>query len=234
MFEGFSQYVLAKPYFNWLLQGVFMTLTIACITTLLSCALGFSAALCRNSKRKILSAPAFAYIHFFRATPVLPLLLLIVIGGPEIYKQLTGNEWIRNSEFILFILILSCNTSAYLAEILRSGIRSVPNEQIEIARTLGLTANQTFIRITLPIAIRVSIYAIGNRLIHNMKNASLSMALSINVSYLDILGQADRIESQTFRWVEPLLVAAGIYLSLALLLQFLLKRYCNKKLNQAV
>jgi ABC-type amino acid transport system permease subunit len=121
-------------------------------------------------------------------------------------------------EFGLLIAALSLNTSAYIAEILRSGIRAVAPQHHDAGRTLGLSPRRIRIFITYPQAIRIALPALGTRLIHNMKNSTIALVLPISVDRMELLGQAGRIAGQTFAWAEPLIFAAAAHLTLAVLL----------------
>lgn len=215
---NFQQYVFAPPYFGWLCRGVQITLLITLLTTVFSLILGILVATLSTSSRQKKRLTAKIYIALFRNLPPVPLLLFLVFALPGAFRSLTGHVFPSGMEFSLLIAGLSLNTSAYIAEILRSGIQTIPSQQFSAARVLGLGPIETRVSVIYPQAIRVTLPALGNRLIHNMKNSALALVLPLPLANMEVLGQASRVAAQTFAWAEPLLFAATVHLSLALLL----------------
>jgi polar amino acid transport system permease protein len=224
----FHDYVFADPYFGWLLRGVAMTLLVTALTTVASLLLSFVVASWRLSPRTFWRAIGTAYVAIFRNLPPLPLLLFLLFGLPEAFRAVTGLPLPLGTEFPLLIAGLSLNTSAYLAETIRSGVRAVPAEQWDAGRVLGLPRRTVLRRIIYPQALRIALPALGTRLIHNMKNSTLALALPLSVNYLEVVGQAGRIAGQTFAWAEPLLFAAGVHMTLALSLGLVVSRLARR------
>ncbi len=214
----FQQYVFSQPYFTWLCRGLLFTLLITALTTVLSLLLGMFVVTLRTAPHRIRPVIAKAYITTFRNIPPVPLLLFLTFALPGLFKSLTGLSFPPGMEFGLLIAALSLNTSAYIAEILRSGIRAVAPQHHDAGRTLGLSPSRIRIFITYPQAIRIALPALGTRLIHNMKNSTIALVLPLSVDRMELLGQAGRIAGQTFAWAEPLIFAAALHLTLAVLL----------------
>ena len=212
----FRTYVFSDPYWGWLCRGVLMTLTITLLTTVLALVLGGIVSTLRMRASAACYFPARIYINLFRNMPPVPLLLFLVLGLPGAFQAITGLPFPRGHEFPLLILGLSLNTSAYIAEILRSGMRGVPRGHWEAGRMLGLSPRAIRLKIIYPQALRIALPTLGTRLIHNMKNSTIALLLPLPVGMLEVLGQAGRIAGQTFAWAEPLLFAAAVHLSLAL------------------
>lgn len=220
----FAQYVFSEPYFGWLCRGVGMTLLVTVLTTVAALVLGAGVAAMRLSPRAFWRAAGAAYVAVFRNLPPLPLLLFLLYGLPGAVRSLAGLSLPSGVEFPLLIAGLSLNTSSYLAETLRSGVRAVAAEQWDAGRVLGLGRWAVLRLVIYPQALRISFPALGTRLIHNMKNSTLALALPLPVGYMEVVGQAGRIAGQTFAWAEPLLFAAAVHMSLALLLSFAVQR----------
>ncbi len=216
---NFSEYVFSAPYLHWLISGAQYTIIIAGLTSIVSLIIGCLVCFLHISKQKLYHVCALIYINIFRNIPPLPFLLFLVFGLPGIYTLLTGNIFPRNTVFMLLILGISLNTAAYLAEIFRSGLKGVPKSTIDSARVLGLKPSDIRLHILLPQALRISFPALGTRLIHNMKNASIALVLPLDVNHMEVMGQAGRIAGQTFTWAEPLIFAASVYLVLTMMLQ---------------
>lgn len=221
---NFAQYVFNEPYFGWLCRGVGFTLLITAVTTVLSLLLGTIIATMRTSRGVVGPVIAKVYITVFRNIPVVPLLLFLVFALPGFYRSLTGLVFPTGMEFGLLIAGLSLNTSAYIAEILRSGIRAVPVEHYGAGHILGLSDGQIRRSIIYPQAIRVALPALGTRLIHNMKNSAIALVLPLAVDKMEVVGQAGRIAGQTFAWAEPLIFAALVHLTLAVSMGFVVNK----------
>jgi len=221
---NFGLYVFSEPYFSWLCRGVAMTLLITALTTALSLLLGFFVSVIRTVGYMRLRWLGIAYIIIFRNLPPVVLLLFLIFGLPGLYLSTVGSPFPGGLEFPLLIAGLSLNTSAYVAEILRSGMRAVPAGNLDAARILGLGPLSTLLSVVYPQALRVGLPALGNRMVHNMKNSTMALVLPISVDSMEVLGQAGRIAGQTFAWAEPLIVAAAIHLTLAVVMSSVLNR----------
>ncbi|RVA15550.1 ABC transporter permease subunit, partial [Mesorhizobium sp. M7D.F.Ca.US.004.03.1.1] len=103
---------------------------------------------------------------------------------------------------------------AYLAELFRGGIASIPKGEIEAAESLGLRRRAVFRLIILPRAWWIVLPALGGELINILKATSLASAITV----IDLVGAANTIRSETFRVYEPLLAVAAIYLLLTICL----------------
>jgi polar amino acid transport system permease protein len=225
---NFAKYVFSQPYQNWLLNGIVMMLLIAALTTIFSIILGFSISFLRMSKNKFSKWFSSVYITFFRNIPPVPLLLFLVFALPGLFKALTGINFPRDMEFTLLITGLSLNTSAYIAEIIRSGVRGVPSSMGDAGRVLGLSPSTINLKIIYPQALRIVFPALGTRLIHNMKNSSIAFVLPLAVGNMEITGQAGRIAGQTFAWAEPLIFSAIVYLAFSLIISVIVNFTGNK------
>jgi general L-amino acid transport system permease protein len=124
-------------------------------------------------------------------------------------------------EFLALLLGLTLYTASYIAEIVRSGIASVPRGQHEAAMALGLSRAQTMRLIQLPQALRVIIPPMTNQYLNLTKNSSLAVA----VGYPDLVSIANTSINQTGRAVECIALIMLIYLSLSLLTSVLMNAY---------
>jgi His/Glu/Gln/Arg/opine family amino acid ABC transporter permease subunit len=219
---------MSEPYLGWLLSGVGMTVVIATLSGVAGMVIGVAVTTARISDRPVVRWLARIYICIFRNLPPVPLLLFLVFALPGLYRSLFGAAFPRGMEFGLLITGLSLNTSAYLAEILRGGVRGVPLQHWDAARVCGLTRGKTLLLVVYPQALRITLPALGTRLIHNMKNSSIALVLPLAPIYMDVTSQAGRIAGQTFAWAEPLIFAAGVYLILTLALSSLVARLARR------
>ncbi len=220
----FQHYVFSEPYFGWLCRGILFTLFVTVLTTLISIGLGAFISALRVNTNRWMRGVGLIYIILFRNIPLVPLLLFLVFGFPKIFPAFSGQFLPAGTEFLLLIAGLSLNTSAYIAEILRSGIRAIPQVYYDTAKILGLGPLAIRVRVIYPQALRIVLPVLGTRLIHNMKNSSVALVLPLPVNSMEVLGQAGRIAGQTFAWAESLIFAAVVYLSFSVVLSIFVNR----------
>jgi His/Glu/Gln/Arg/opine family amino acid ABC transporter permease subunit len=225
----FGRYVFGPPYFGWLCRGVMMTLTIGLTSGLLAIVIGFGVVQCHISMHRTVRGLAVGFVAVFRNMPLLPLLLFLTFALPGIWQQVWGRSFSRDLELYLLLLGLALNTGAYISEILRAGISSVPSEQIETGRALGFSPTRIRRQIVYPQAIRIVAPALTSRLIHNMKNSTLALIVPLPVQMMEVVGQAGRIAGQTFSWAEPLIFASFVHLIFALGIGRSLNRWATRE-----
>ena len=234
--------VATNPRFQWgtvgemlfserILHGLLLTLELTAIAMVAGVALGIVVAVARMSPNRLLAGAGAFYVWLFRGTPVLVQLLFWsfiaalypTVGiGP---LQVDANVLI--TPFMAAILGLALNQAAYMAEIVRAGILSVPGGQAEAASALGLSRMQTLRRIVLPQAMRVIVPPTGNETISMLKTTSLVSVIASS----DLLYSAQLIYSQNFKQVPLLIVVCVWYLAITTLLslgQSVLERHYGR------
>jgi polar amino acid transport system permease protein len=215
-----------------------VTLQLTVIAMLIAVVLGVLLAVMRLSDNPVLRALSWLYIWFFRGTPVYVQLVFwglitsiyhqVHIGIPWGPSLLTFDVREVGSAFLFAFIGLGLNEAAYMAEIVRAGIRSVDEGQTEAAQALGMSWPQTMRRIVLPQAMRVIIPPTGNEVISMLKTTSLVIAVPFTG---DLYGRARDISGVNFEPVPLLLVASTWYLlitSILMIGQFYLERYYSK------
>jgi polar amino acid transport system permease protein len=212
----FDRYVFAAPYFGWLCRGVLMTLIISLVSGTAAGLLGLGLLRLHTAAHPVPRGAATGFVIVFRNLPMVPLLLFLTFGLPAAWPQLVGRPFPRGLELYLLLLGLSLNTGAYFAEILRAGVKGVPAQHPQVARTLGLSTAAIRWLVVYPQAVRIVAPALATRWIHNMKNSAMALVVPLPVGLMEIVGQAGRIAGETFSWVEPLTAAAAVYLLLSL------------------
>ncbi len=188
-----------------LLRGALLTLEVSAVAVLIATALGVAGAAMRRSQVPALRALGAGYVEVFRNTPLLIQIFLIYFGLPEIGLRLSG--------FVSGLLALSLYTGAYNTEVFRAGLEAVPRGLREAAAALGLTTWQQFRHIVLPIAVRITLPALGNNFVSLVKNSSLVSTIGI----VELTFLARDLETWTFRSFEVYGLATLIYLALLLL-----------------
>lgn len=205
-----------------ILEAIVNTMWLATLCTFLALLLGVVVALMRISRNRVLSSIATGYVFFFRGTPMLVQLLLwynavpiafdrVIIGVPGTALQLVNmptTEFV--TPFIAALFGLTLAETAYMSEVIRSGMLGVDRGQTDAARALGVRKGDITARIVLPQALRIVMPAIGNQYIMMIKNTSLAYV----IGYMEILRMVSDIYSVNFRVMELLIVAAVWYLVL--------------------
>ena len=199
-----------------LLRGLKVTIIVTLEALLLGVIIGFIVAIIRSyhdktNKLKILNAICKVYLTVIRGTPTMIQILimyLVVFGSSSLDSIIIGG------------IAFGINSGAYVAEIVRSGIMSIPIGQTEAGRSLGLNYAQTMRLIIVPQAFKNVLPALVNEMIVLIKETAI-------IGYIgeqDLTKAAMIIQSRTFDAFMPLLAAAVIYLALVMLLTFFMNK----------
>ena len=206
---------IAGKYWPMFWAGIQITLLISLTGTIIGLLIGLvvgsiRAITCKKEPRdslftrwvkKVIYFLTSLYVEFFRGTP------MIVQGVFLFYGLKPYFNW---TPTVAGIFIISINTGAYMAEILRAGIQSVDIGQTEAARSIGMTPGQTMFHVVLPQAIKNSFPAIGNEFVVNIKDSSVLNAISLTELYF----QSMKIAGTIFDFTSTMLVTSLIYLVL--------------------
>lgn len=206
--SGFFDY-LFNPY---LLSGAVTTLWLTLAAIAGGLVVGCALALARLSGRPWLAAPAHFYIWVFRGTPLLVQLIIIYTGLPQLGLKLSVIE------SALMGLIL--NEAAYLAEIVRGGIQSIPVGQTNAARAVGFSSAQTMRYIVMPQAMRLIVPTLGNSINGLLKTTSITSVISME----ELLRRTQVLIQERFMVLELFLVAAFYYLLMTTAWDFVQRR----------
>jgi polar amino acid transport system permease protein len=219
--------VATNPRFEWsvvgdflftsrILDGLKVTIELTVLAMAIGVVLGIVLALMRMSQSALLSSTSWVYIWLLRGTPVLVQILLwnniaalypsVGLGipfGPS-FVHLDANTVI--TPFVAAMLALGLNEGAYMSEIVRAGIISVDEGQIDASKALGMTRLQMMRRVVLPQAMRVIIPPTGNETISMLKTTSLVAFVALT----DLLYSAQLIYATNYKTI-PLLIVASIW-----------------------
>ena len=221
-FFGWVRFLL-EQYGPLFLSGVGVTLIVAITGTLAGFLLGLLVAILRTIptspkdpavKRvplKILSWLLGVYIEVFRGTPMMVQAMVIYYGGMTV--------GVRLPVLTAAILIVSVNTGAYMAEIIRGGIISVDKGQKEAAHAIGMTHWQSMIYVVLPQAVRNIMPSIGNEFVVNIKDSSVLNVISVN----ELFFMSKSAAGTYLRYFEVFFITACIYLVLTFTVTRLLR-----------
>ena len=206
--SGFADY-LFNPY---ILSGAVTTLWLTLASIAGGLVVGCALALARLSRHRWLAAPAHFYIWVFRGTPLLVQLIIIYTGLPQLGLKLSVVE--------SALLGLILNEAAYLAEVVRGGIQSVPAGQTNAARAVGFSSAQSMRYIVMPQAMRLIIPKLGNSINGLLKTTSITSVISME----ELLRRTQVLIQEKFMVLELFVVAAIYYLLMTTVWDFIQRR----------
>lgn len=201
-----------------ILSGLWLTLWLTAVVTVLGLFGGIVLACARLSSNPILSALSWGYVWIFRSVPVLVQLLfwfniaylypVVSFGIPFGPTFIHGDATVLISATVAAVLGLTLHEIAYAGEIIRGGILGVDPAQEEASFALGMSRSRALRRVILPQAMRSIIPAVGNMTIGTLKGTSIVSVIAVS----DLLYSAQFIYNQTYQVVPLLLVASAWYL----------------------
>ncbi len=202
--QKLKQNLIEKDRWLYLVNGLKNTLIIALCAVILGVIIGFLVAIVRvsydkNGNFKILNAICKIYLTVVRGTPMMVQLLIIYY---VVFKT------VNVSKILVAVIAFAINSGAYVAEIMRGGIMSIDDGQMEAGRSLGLNYKQTLTAIILPQAIKNVLPALANEFITLIKETSICGYIGL----ADLTRGGDIIRSQTYEAFIPLITVAIIYL----------------------
>lgn len=200
---------------NWdaFMGALALGLGLAVVSLLIGTIFGLVLAYARMSPSPWVSRPAWAYVEFIRNTPLLLLIFFVYFGLPEI--------GIYNLDKIQsFILTLSGYAAAYMCEVFRAGLASMPRAYGEAAKAIGLRPWQRQRYVVLPVMFRITLPAVSNNLISLFKDTSLAAAIAVP----ELTFTARQINANTYRVIECWLTASALYLATAYLIAIALRQ----------
>jgi polar amino acid transport system permease protein len=198
-------------YLVLILQGTLVTLQLTVFGYMLALSLAFLFGLARISSVFVVRAVSIAYIEFFRGTSIFVQLFFVYFVLPLHGFSLTPMQ--------AGVLVLGLNVGAYGAEIVRSGIQTVPREQKEACIALNLTAFQSMRYVIMPQALVIMLPTLGNNAIELMKATAVVSVISL----ADMTFQARIVRSQTGSTAFPFVAILLIYFLVSLAISFLVR-----------
>ena len=198
LIQSFFNVEIATAALPIVIQGLLNTILLSLLVVPLGLLGGVVLALLAHSRSRFIRWPLMAWVDFFRAFPPLVLLILLFAGLPFAGLELGGFACVAIAFFL--------NTGAYYGEILRAGIESIPNGQVEAARSTGLSRLQAMIYIVLPQAVRNVLPDLLSNTLEVVKLTSLGSVVAVP----ELLYQARQAQSLTFN-PTPIVMAAVVY-----------------------
>lgn len=209
------RFELLWEYLPQLLQAAVLSMQLVVVSGVVGLLIAFPLALGRISRNPLVAAFPYAYIFFFRGTPLLVQLFLVYYGLAQFEFIRESVLWpVLREPYWCAVITMGLHTGGYIAEILRGAIQAVPVGEIEAARALGMSRPTALRRIILPRAVRIAWPAYGNEVILMLKGSALASTITL----LELTGMARTIIAKTYTPVEIFSAAAAIYLALSFLM----------------
>ena len=210
--------MLLELFIKWLpklIQGATLTLELTALSVIAGLIVAIPLGIARSSRLWYVRSLPYAYIFFFRGTPLLIQLFLVYYGLSQFDVVRESVLWpYLRSPFWCAVITMTLHTAAYIAEILRGAIQAIPPGEIEAARALGMSRFKTLVHIVLPRAARIGLPAYSNEVILMLKASSLASTVTL----LELTGMTRTIISRTYQTVDMFLIAGVIYLVMSFVL----------------
>lgn len=198
--------------FPSLLRGLGVTVEITLIGSAIALVLGLIVAVLRNLRIPVLRQVLWFYVEFIRGTPVLVQAYFAFFVMPKLGVSIDPLQ--------TGIIVMGVNYSAYMAEVYRAGIESVPKGQWEAVRALSLPGSRAWRRIIIPQAVPPIVPALGNYIIQMFKDSAILSAITVT----EMMSRALSAGSSYYRYIEPLTIAGLLFLVVSYLSSILVRR----------
>ena len=216
---SFVRTFVTERRWKMLADGFGVTLLITFLSVIFATLLAFPVWRARSASNAFVSACAKGYIAFMQGTPLLVFLMVlfyVVFGKVDI-----AGIWVA-------VIGFSLNASAYLGEVLRSGIESVPRGQTEAALALGYAPRRAFFRFVLPQAVRTVLPVYRGQVVILLKNTSIVGYIAIG----DLTKASDLVRSRTYESFFPIITTALIYFAASWLIALAIE-HAGRRLDPA-
>lgn len=181
------------------LQGFSMTVLLSVFSLAVSLIIGFATAIGNRSSLIFVSYACKSYVQLIRGTPLLVQIYL--------FFYIIGTSWGIDNRYFAGVIILSVFEGAYISEIIRGGMESIENSQMEIAKSIGLTKNQAFLHIVLPQLMTRILPSLTGQFASIIKDSSLLSLIAVN----ELSQSAGEISSSTYRLFETYFLLGLLY-----------------------
>lgn len=202
-------------YHDWLVQGFVLSVQLTVASFAFALPLGALVALLRTSTSRPLRAVGATFVEAIRNVPLLAHLLFWYFAFPELLPEPARELlYANNPEVVCAVIALALYAGVHMAEDIRSGIRAVPATQLEAARSLGLGRIASVRLVLLPQALRASVPPLLSQTVNLWKDTSVATVIGA----AEMMYQAARVETATFRSLEAFTFATLAYLTVSLLI----------------
>lgn len=191
-----------QKYGKFYLSGAKYTLILAFVGVLFGMILGTLLALMKLGRNKLLKALAIAYIEYVRGTPLLVQVFIVYFG--------TGVLGLELSKLTAGCIAVALNSAAYVAEIVRAGIKAVNVGQTEAARSLGMNQNEALRFVIFPQAIKNILPALGNEFVSVIKESSVVSVIGVS----ELIFQTGVVQGASFKPFLPYVIVSLVYFAM--------------------
>ncbi len=185
---------------DFLMAGLELTLVVSAVSLVLAMVGGLVIALLDMSRYRVLRWVGVSFGEVVRNTPILVQLLWVYYVLPIVFD-------VRIEALVALVIGLGVYQASFISEVYRSGIQSVPRGHVEAAQVLGLTPAQTFLRIVLPQAVRMTLPPLASNFVQLIKFSSLGAVISVN----EITRRGMELSASNFRPLETFTFIAVVY-----------------------
>lgn len=203
-------WVFVESCTKTMLRALPVTLELTVVSFVLSLILAVVIAVIDYFRVPVLRQICAVYVSFFRGTPLIPQLFLLYFGIPTFIRSLRDIP-----AMTVCVIGLTLNSAAYMKEVVRGSLLSVPEGQREAALAHGMTSMQAMTRIILPQAARVAIPSLFNNLVDIVKGTSMAFTIGV----IEITAAANLRASVTFNYFEAYMILMLLYWAIILVLE---------------
>jgi len=197
--------------FDLLLSGLALSLGLAVVSIFIGAAIGLVTAFALTSKSRLIGAPARLYVTVIRNLPILVLVLFAYFALPQM--------GVRLDKIQSFVAVLAIYSGAYLAEVFRAGLLSIPRGLTEAGLAIGLTPMQIRGSIIAPLMLRNVLPSLSSTVISLFKDTSLAAAIAVP----ELTFAARKINVESFRVIETWMVTSALYVATCFLIAALMR-----------
>ena len=190
-------------------DGILVTFEVTVLSIILALVIGLFTGLGRIAKNPLINGIASLYVEVIRGIPLLVQLFYIYFALGRL---------IQMPPLPSAVLAMGICYGAYMGEIFRAGIQSIPKGQTEAARSLGMTQSQSMYHVILPQAFKTILPPVGNEFVALLKDSSLVSILAV----ADLLRRGREFAAESFNYFETYTVVALVYLIITLFLSKLI------------
>ncbi len=187
-----------------LLDGLWLSLEVVVVSLIIGIPMGLGLALLTSAQRKWVRVVAIIVVEVGRGTPALVMLQIVYFGLPS--------AGLTVGSFVAAVVALALTTGAYTSEILRAGLQAVPHGEVEASAALAMSNRDTLRFIVIPQGVRIAIPALMGFAILMFQ----ATALCFTIALPELLSRSYSIGSNTFRYLDVLLLAGILYLLITL------------------
>ncbi|MBZ5979482.1 MAG: amino acid ABC transporter permease [Leuconostoc gelidum] len=223
--NSFFQPHLIWQYFPDVLSALPVTLLLTLVSTIIGVIVGAGIAYVKMENTPFLKQVAAVFTSFIRGTPILIQMFLVYYGLP-FFLGYVGIDADDVNALVYLFITYGLNMAAFLSEIIRAALESVPATQREAALTSGYTKRQMYFKIIFPQAVIIAMPSFATMVISLLQDTSLAFTIGV----IDVVGKAKALGTATFHTVEAYISAMIIFIILSFILERLF-RWIEKRSN---